>query len=144
MPWSADEASQRLAGAADFAATWGIAGEILSLAEETWQVAADSCGTREAGAGLRSADEEKRAVRSYALKHPGIRHRELAWRMVDEEVAYLSPSTAYRILKGEKLVCPWRRRRKRTREDQEKARRVDEIWATDLMYVVIGGRRITW
>lgn len=87
-----------------------------------------------------ATDEEKHAVRSYALKHPGIRHRELAWRMVDEEVAYLSPSTVYRILKGENLVCPWRRRTKRTREDEEKARCPDEIWATDLMYVVIGGR----
>jgi transposase InsO family protein len=87
-----------------------------------------------------ATDEEKRAVRAYALKHPGIRHRELAWRMVDEGVAYLSPSTVYRILKGENLVCPWRRRTKRTREEEEKARRPDEIWATDLMYVVIGGR----
>ena len=87
-----------------------------------------------------ATDEEKRAVRSYALKHAGIRHRDLAWRMVDEEVAYLSPSTVYRILKGENLVCPWRRRTKRTREDEEKARWPDEIWATDLMYVVIGGR----
>lgn len=87
-----------------------------------------------------ATDEEKQAVRGYALKHPGIRHRELAWRMVDEEVAYLSMSTVYRILKGENLVCPWRRRTKRTREDEEKARRADEIWASDLMYVVIGGR----
>jgi transposase-like protein len=55
-----------------------------------------------------ATDEEKRAVRAYALKHPGIRHRELAWRMVDEGVAYLSPSTVYRVLKGENLVCPWR------------------------------------
>jgi putative transposase len=87
-----------------------------------------------------ATDEEKRAVRIYALKHPGIRHRELAWRMVDEEVAFLSPSTVYRILKGENLVCPWRRRKKRTREEHEKARRADEIWSTDLMYVQIGGR----
>ncbi len=47
-----------------------------------------------------ATEEEKQAVRSYALKHPGIRHRELAWRMVDEEVAFVSPSTVYRILKG--------------------------------------------
>ncbi len=87
-----------------------------------------------------ATDEEKRAVRAYALKHPGIRHRELAWRMVDEEVACLSMSTVYRILKGENLVCPWRRRTKRTREDEEKAQRADEMWATDLMYVQIGGR----
>jgi putative transposase len=87
-----------------------------------------------------ATDEEKRAVRSYALKHPGIRHRELAWRMVDEEVACLSMSTVYRILKGENLVCPWTRRTKRTREEEEKAQRPDELWATDLMYVQIGGR----
>ena len=87
-----------------------------------------------------ATDEEKRAVRSYALKHAGIRHRELAWRMVDEEVACLSPSTVYRILKGENLVCPWRRRQKRTREEAEKASRPDELWATDFMYVQIGGR----
>jgi transposase InsO family protein len=87
-----------------------------------------------------ATDEEKGAVRSYALKHPGIRHRELSWRMVDENLVCLSPSTVYRILKGENLVCPWRRRTKRTREEEEKARRPDEIWATDLMYVVVGGR----
>ena len=60
--------------------------------------------------------EEKAAVREYALKHPELRHRELAWRMVDEDVAYLSPSTVYRILKVENLVCPWRRRPKRHSE----------------------------
>jgi putative transposase len=87
-----------------------------------------------------ATDEEKRAVRAYALRHPGIRHRELAWRMVDEEVAFLSPSTVYRILKGENLVCPWRRRKERTREEEEKATRPDELWASDLMYVQIVGR----
>jgi transposase InsO family protein len=79
-------------------------------------------------------------VRAYALKHPGIRHRELAWRMVDEEVVCLSPSTVYRILRGENLVCPWRRRTKRTRRDEEKATRPDETWASDLMYLQVGGR----
>ncbi len=87
-----------------------------------------------------ATEEEKRAVRAYALEHPAVRHRELAWRMVDGEVAYLSASTVYRILKVENLVCPWRRRTKRTREEEEKARWPDAIWATDLMYVVIGGR----
>ena len=42
--------------------------------------------------------EEREAVKQYALKHPEVRHRELAWRMVDEDIAYLSPSTVYRIL----------------------------------------------
>jgi transposase InsO family protein len=79
-------------------------------------------------------------VQAYALKHPAIRHRELAWRMVDEDVACVSPSTVYRILKEENLVCPWRRRAKRTREQHEKAQRPDERWASDLMYLPVGGR----
>ena len=62
--------------------------------------------------------EEKQAVLAYAHKHPTLRHRELAWRMVDEDVAYLSPSTVYRVLKEANLVCPWRRRAKR-RKAQE-------------------------
>ena len=82
---------------------------------------------------------EKEAVIGYALKHPALRHRELAWRMVDEEVAYLSPSTVYRILKEAKLVCPWHRRSKRWRKEQDKATRPDQIWATDLMYLMVGG-----
>jgi hypothetical protein len=57
--------------------------------------------------------EEKQAVLAYARKHPELRHREMAWWMVDEDVAYLSPSTVYRILKEANLVCPWRRRAKR-------------------------------
>jgi len=84
--------------------------------------------------------EERAAVKSYALKHPGIRHRELAWKMVDADVAYLSPSTVYRILRDEELVCPWRRRKKRRREEEEKAGRPDDIWATDLKYVSVGDR----
>jgi transposase InsO family protein len=83
---------------------------------------------------------EKRAVKEYALKHPGLRHRELAWRMVDEDVACVSPSTVYRILREAQLVCPWRRRAKRTREEGERASRPNAIWGTDLMYVRVGSR----
>ena len=86
--------------------------------------------------------EEKEAVRTYALKHPELRHRELAWRMVDEDVACLSPSTVYRILRSEELVCPWKRRKKRRREENEKAGRPNHVWATDLKYVAEGERAI--
>jgi transposase InsO family protein len=82
-------------------------------------------------------EEEKQAVRCYACRHTELRHRELAWRMIDEDVAYVSPSTVYRILREGNLVCPWRRRAKRRREELEKARRPDERWGTDLMYVRI-------
>lgn len=83
-------------------------------------------------------EEEQEAVRSYACRHTELRHRELAWRMIDEDVAYVSPSTVYRILREANLVCPWRRRTKRYREKLEKAQRPDERWGTDLMYLRIG------
>lgn len=84
--------------------------------------------------------EEKAAVIAYALKHPELRHRELAWRMVDEDLVYVSSSTVYRILREAKLVCPWSRRTKRRREETEKAGRADQIWATDIKYVWVGDR----
>lgn len=65
-------------------------------------------------------------------------HRELARRMIDEDVAHVSPSTVYRILREAKLVCPWRRRTKRRREELEKAQRPNERWTTDRMYLRIG------
>jgi putative transposase len=81
---------------------------------------------------------EKAAVLAYARRHPELRHRELAWRMVDEDVVCLSPSTVYRILKEAHLVPPWRRRTKRRREEDEKATRPDERWATDVLQIVLG------
>lgn len=83
--------------------------------------------------------EEKQAVVKYALAHPEIRHRELSWRMIDEDVAYLSASTVYRILRAEELMCRQRGRVKRYREENEKASRADEIWATDLMHLKVDG-----
>jgi transposase InsO family protein len=82
--------------------------------------------------------EEKQAVLDYARRHPELRHREMAWRMVDEDVVYLSPSTVYRILRSANLVCPWRRRTKRRREEEEKAAGPNQRWATDVMQVMIG------
>ncbi len=82
--------------------------------------------------------EGKQAVLGYARRHPELRHRELAWRMVDEDVACLSPSTVYRILKGANLVCPWRRRKKRNRSAEEKAARPNQRWLTDLMHIQVG------
>jgi transposase InsO family protein len=84
--------------------------------------------------------QEKQVVVDYARKHPALRHRELAWRMVDEDVAYVSPSTVYRILREANLVCPWRRRSKRIRTEAEKATRPDQRWATDVMHVPLGDR----
>ena len=84
---------------------------------------------------------EKEAVKQFALAHAQIRHRELAWRMIDEDVAYLSPSTVYRILLEENLMNRHRGRKKRYRDETEKATRPDQIWATDFMYLTINNEQ---
>lgn len=107
------------------------------LREEAWARALPTAPVKPVQA-YEALPEEKAAVLDYARRHPELRHREMAWRMVDEDVAYLSPSTVYRILKSAQLVCPWRRRTKRRREEEEKATRPDQRWATDVMQVMIG------
>lgn len=104
------------------------------LRQESW--AAPSAPVRPVQA-FEALPEEKQAVRRYALEHPEVRHRELSWRMIDEGVACLSASTVYRILREERLIASWSQRKKRYREEREKASRPDEIWGTDLMYLKV-------
>ena len=86
--------------------------------------------------------EERDAVIRYALANPNPRHRELAWKMVDEGVAFLSPSVVYRILRERGLVSNWPKKRdKRYREWMEKAQGPDQRWQSDIRYVQIGRRR---
>ena len=68
------------------------------LREEAWAKALPSEPIRPVQV-FEALPEEKEAVIDYSLKHPEIRHRELSWRMIDADVAYLSASTVYRILR---------------------------------------------
>lgn len=104
------------------------------LREESWSKPAEPVRVVQAFEALAP---EKQAVREYALAHPEVRHRELSWRMIDEDVACLSASTVYRILREQRLIASWSRRKKRSREEHEKASRPDEIWGTALMYLKV-------
>lgn len=81
-------------------------------------------------------EEERRAVCDYALAHPKDGYRRLAWQMVDEDVAYLSPSTVYRVLSEASLLSRWKRS---TRSGNAPAQptRPNERWHTDIMYLRI-------
>lgn len=86
--------------------------------------------------------EERKAVIAHALENPNLRHRELAWDMVDKDVAYVSASTVYRTLQEAGLVGSWAdKRKKRYREDPEKAKRPDERWQSDLRYVKVNAKK---
>lgn len=84
--------------------------------------------------------EEKDIIIKYALQYPALSHRILAWKMVDEDIAYVSPSTVYRLLSAENLVCRQFKREKRYRDDDEKAVKSDERWQTDIHYIKINKR----
>jgi transposase InsO family protein len=81
--------------------------------------------------------DEVEAVIGYALAHPQDGYRRLAWMMVDEDVAYLSPASVYRVLKNADLLYRWKRSRSAGQRPAEPTR-PHERWHTDLMYLRVG------
>ena len=86
-------------------------------------------------------ESERRRIVAYALEHPEVRHRELAWKMLDEGVCALSPSTVYRVLGAAHLVCRWKPAKKRQGTGRPAPpTRPDELWQTDIRYTKVGKR----
>lgn len=55
-----------------------------------------------------AARGEEWIVVGYKHRHPEMSFRELAYAMIDEDIAYLSPSSVYSILKRNNLITPWK------------------------------------
>ena len=110
-------------------------------------------------------ESERRTIVDYALKHPAVRHRELAWKpaepvglvihaseredrespprsgMVNEGVCGVSSSTVYRVLKEAKRVCGWKPEVKAQGSGKPPLpTKPDELWQTDIRYTKVGGR----
>jgi transposase len=66
-------------------------------------------GPRGSGSPHAILEEEKQAVIRYALAHPKDGYRQARLEMVDEDVAYVSPSSVYRILNDADLLYRWKR-----------------------------------
>lgn len=86
-------------------------------------------------------DAEKQQVIDYALTHTELNHREMSYRMIDENVAYMSASSVYRILRENNLLQR-RQPKQRTPKWDPHARLwgPDEVWQTDLMNVNFDNR----
>lgn len=86
-------------------------------------------------------ESERRVIVEYALTHPEVRHRELAWKMLDDGVAGVSPASVYRVLREANLVCRGQPKRKaQGRGRPSWPTRPDERWQTDIRYVKVGRR----
>jgi transposase InsO family protein len=86
-------------------------------------------------------ESERKKILDYALVHPDVRHRELAWKMLDENVAGVSASSVYRVLREANLVCRWQPpRRAKGSGKPDAPSGPDQLWQTDIRYTRVGRR----
>jgi transposase InsO family protein len=84
-------------------------------------------------------NDDEWLVIGFKHRYPKMSFREIAYTLIDEDLAYLSPSTVYSILKRHDLITPWHRSVwEPTRP--EHAKFPNEKWQTDIMYIKIGKR----
>jgi len=76
-------------------------------------------------------------VINYALSHPKLRHRQLAYRLEREEAVFVSPSSWYRILKLKGLVCAWEPKLISRKEYDFKTVRANQQWQIDICYIPV-------
>ena len=84
--------------------------------------------------------EEEQAIREFALNHPKVGYRKLAWMMVDQGVAYASESAVYRVLDEADLLSRWKRSERSTGEYRYRPTAPNQQWHTDVMYVWVANR----
>ena len=83
-------------------------------------------------------EEEKELIIEYALKHPDIRHRKLAHKMQNDNIAFVSPSSVYRVLKANDLISEKEYNKERQKADGKiKVSEPHQVWHTDITYIPV-------
>ena len=83
--------------------------------------------------------EERNAIINYCRKQLEEGYRRLSYMMLDEDVAAVSPSTTYRVLKEAKLLNRWSRSKSSKKSGFKQPQKVHEHWHVDISYVNILG-----
>ena len=84
--------------------------------------------------------EEVEVVMDYAKAQPREGYRRLAWMMIDDDIACLTPSTVYRILDRYDLLYRWKMPEPGYGRKVPEATYPNEVWHVDLMYLWVKGR----
>ncbi|MCF8001791.1 MAG: IS3 family transposase, partial [Halanaerobiales bacterium] len=82
-------------------------------------------------------EEEKQAIINYALKHPDLRHRKLAKKMMDDDIVYVSASSTYRVLKDAGLIPEHEYHKKQNADGKIKVDQPNKMWHTDISYIPV-------
>lgn len=88
--------------------------------------------------------KEEEAIVEYAVNHPRYFHRELTYRMIDENIVYTSVSTVYRILKKNGLIQEngYKKRYGWVHRYSNEATGPDELWQADITYLDYKGNDV--
>ena len=85
-------------------------------------------------------ESERQRIIDYALKYPDLRHRKLCYAMQDDGVAYVSPSTVYRVLKDKGLISQYELPKKRSVDGSVKVKKPNDVWHIDITYIPVAQR----
>ena len=83
--------------------------------------------------------QEKQAIIDFALKNPQEGYKRLAWMMVDEGVAYFSPSAVYNLLAEKDLLYRFKRSDQSPGTYNFKPQKSHDQWHVDIMYLHVRG-----
>lgn len=85
-------------------------------------------------------DCEKEAIVEYSRERIGEGYRRLTYKMIDEDIAAVSPSTVYRILKTNGMLCRWNDKKSSSKGNGFKQPKAPhEHWHIDIAYVNVRG-----
>jgi len=82
---------------------------------------------------------EKEAVLDYHAKHRGEGYRRLAYMMLDENIAAVSPSSVYRVLNGAGKLQKWAKKPTKKGTGFKQPSKAHEHWHIDISYINIAG-----
>jgi transposase InsO family protein len=92
---------------------------------------------------MQITDEEINKVVAYRIQNDynrNLGYKKLAWKMIDEDVVYISPASVYRILKKHGLLGrTYKNSNDSGKEYKHKPKCVHHHWHTDIAYVALRG-----
>jgi transposase InsO family protein len=83
--------------------------------------------------------DEVAAIVDYCVKNPLLGYRVLCWLMVDENVAFVSCSSVYNVIKRHNLGKKWAEAEEMKKRGFDQPEAVHEQWHIDFSYIKIQG-----